>query len=251
MSNPSSRERAYQYIRQKIASGEITAGSSISELSLAKELGTSRTPVREAIGQMAAEGLLEQSLNRKPTVVSLTRRDIVELYEFREALEVYAVGKAARTAASRMDLEKLQRLAEVAQALKVELEQSGKPELNNEQMQRFLASDFGFHTLLMHIAANSRILKVVNEMRLLIRIFAMRRHGHSMLQLEQIYHQHCEIARAVVDQDAERAARIISEHIQISLRVILEDYDHQEIANSLLVTHPFFPAIHPSEESPK
>ena len=90
------RERAYLHIQQLLLSGQLEAGSSVSELLLAKELGSSRTPIREAMNQLAAEGLLEQSPNGGMIVAQLGREDIIELYELREALEVYAVGKIAR-----------------------------------------------------------------------------------------------------------------------------------------------------------
>src|SRR5262249_11400151 len=84
----SSRERAYLYIQRKIGSGELPGGGAVSELALAKEIGISRTPIRESIGQLIAEGLLEQSPNRGVVVVQMRRSDIVDLYELREALEV-------------------------------------------------------------------------------------------------------------------------------------------------------------------
>jgi DNA-binding GntR family transcriptional regulator len=82
------RAKAYLHIQRKIAAGELPTGSALSELALAKGLGSSLTPIREAIGQLVAEGFLEQTPNRGAVVVQLTRQDIVELYELREALEV-------------------------------------------------------------------------------------------------------------------------------------------------------------------
>ncbi|MGD1101574.1 MAG: GntR family transcriptional regulator, partial [Terriglobia bacterium] len=178
------RQRVCLFIRRKIASGELGAGDAISELSVAKELGVSRTPVREALGQLAAEGIIEQSPNRRAAVASLTRQDIIELYELREALEVYAVGKAARHPFHQADLDKLQALTDAILTFKDDLDRAGGPELDQEQMRRFAAHDLAFHSHLMRLAANARILKVVNETRLLIRIFAIRRHGHTGALLE-------------------------------------------------------------------
>jgi DNA-binding GntR family transcriptional regulator len=234
----SARERAYLRIQRKIASGELSAGHAISELSLAKELGISRTPIREALGQLAAEGLLEQSPNRRAVVIKPTRQDIIELYELREALEIYAVGKAARRPVQRADLDRLQNLTDAILTLKEELDQSGKSELDREQMQRFVAYDLGFHMLLMRLAANGRILKVMNETRLLIRIFAIRRQGHTGPLLEEIHRRHSEVVRAIAEQDSQRAMRVISEHIQVSLRERLDDFDHWEIEASLRETIP-------------
>lgn len=232
------REKAYLYIRRKIASGELSAGHSISELSLAKQLGISRTPIREALRQLAAEGMLGQNSNRKAVVANLTRQDIVDLYELREALEGYAVGKAARQSAPQPVLDRLQGLTNAILALKEELDQSNKAELDREQMQRFVAYDLAFHTLLMRLAANDRMLKVVNETRVLIRIFAIRRHGHTGLLLADIHRRHSEVVRGIAEQNPERAVRAISEHIQLSLRERLDEFDHSEIEASLGETIP-------------
>jgi DNA-binding GntR family transcriptional regulator len=236
----SMRTKAYTHIQRKIAAGELAAGSALSELALAKELGSSRTPIREAIGQLVAEGFLEQTPNRGAVVVQLTRQDIVELYELREALEVYAVGKAARERFRTSGLERLQGLADEIPTLKAELEISGGDTLNARQMHRFVASDLGFHTLLMRMAGNARILKVVNETRLLIRIFSIRRTGHRAAELEQIHRQHREILQAVADNHPERASQLLADHIRTSLRERLDAFDHWERENSLRETAPDF-----------
>jgi len=193
----------------------------------------SRSPIREALGQLAAEGILEQSPNRGTVVVRLTRRDIVELYELREALEVYAVGKAASQPPPRADLSKLQALTDAILGLRDELDRSGESELNAEQMQRFVNYDLGTHMLLMRMSANARIQRIVSETRLLIRIFAMPRRGHTKSLLEDIHSQHSEILRAITAQDRERAMSAVSRHIQVSMHERLEDFDHHEIDTSL------------------
>ncbi|HZY71677.1 MAG TPA: GntR family transcriptional regulator [Edaphobacter sp.] len=225
--------KAYLLIQKKIASGELAAGSLISELALSKELGSSRTPVREAVGQLLAEGLLELSTGGGIVVTQLTRQDIVDLYELREALEVFAVGRAARNLMRPADRGRLESLIDETQILLKELKSSGKKELNAEQMRRFMVSDLGFHALLIRMAANIRILKVVNDTRLMIRIFGIQRSGHKREELELIYRQHREILQAVLEQDAERAQKLLSEHIQASARERLEGFDHWEREVSL------------------
>lgn len=225
--------KAYLLIQRKIASGELAAGSLISELALAKELGSSRTPIREAAGQLLAEGLLEMSPGGGIVVTQLTRQGIVDLYELREALEVFAVGRAAQMVMRLADRQRLESLIEETQVLVKELKASGKKELSPEQMRRFSVSDLGFHALLIRMAANVRILKVVNDTRLMIRIFGIQRNGHKREELEQIYKQHREILQAVVDQDPEQAQKLLSAHIQASARERLESFDHWEREVSL------------------
>jgi DNA-binding GntR family transcriptional regulator len=223
------RERAYLHIQRKIAMGELAAGSRVSDLVLARELGISRTPIREAMGQLVAEGLLDQTPSQGAEVVRLSRQDITELYELREALEVYAVGKAAQQPPSPVELERIRQCADAMLTVGEELKRSGGDRLNAEQMHRLVASDLAFHALLVRLAANARMLKVVNETRLLMRIFfGMRRNGHSLAELEQIHRYHCDVLSAVAAQDRERAMHVLAEHIQVSLRERLAEFDQRE-----------------------
>lgn len=229
----SARDLAYRHIQRKIVTGELASGDIISELSVSKELGISRTPIREALGQLGAEGMVEQTPNRRAVVTKLVRQDIIDLYELREALEVYAVGKASRQPMHPADLAKLQNLADAILPLKDELEQQSKPQLDSDQMIRFSALDLSFHTYLMNLAANARILKVVNDTRLMIRIFEIRRQGHTATLLQEVHRWHSEVVRAIAEQDRERAMHAIAEHIQLSLRERLDDFDHWQIEASL------------------
>lgn len=225
--------KAYQLIQHKIASGELRAGTLLSELAISKELGSSRTPVREAAGQLLAEGLLELSPGGGIVVTRLSRQDIIDLYELREALEVFAVGRAALIGVRAADQKRLESLLDETQLLLKELKASGKQELNSEQMKRFSISDLGFHALLIRIAANARILKVVSDTRLMIRIFGIQRSGHRREELERIYKHHRSILQAVIDHDVDGARKLLVEHIQASGRERLEEFDLWERENHL------------------
>jgi DNA-binding GntR family transcriptional regulator len=227
------REKAYQYIQSRIASGDLESGVPISELLLAEELGSSRTPVREALGQLVAEGLLEQTPNRGTVVVRLTREDITDLYELREALEVYVVGKVARQHLRPDDLDKLVRLSDGVLKLKEELIASGESHLNAEQMNRFVISDRGFHSLLMAFSLNIRIRKTIDEARLLIRIFAMARHGYDAEKLADIHAQHAAIIKAIAAGESTLAMSLISDHIRMSMQERLEEFDDNRRVNSM------------------
>jgi DNA-binding GntR family transcriptional regulator len=239
--SPSIRQKAYSYIQRKIAAGELAAGGAISELDLARELGSSRTPIREALSQLIAEGLLEQSAGGGIVVVQFTRESIVDLCELREALEVYALSKVARLGLIQSkDKERLQKLVEEVRLLKNELVKSGKPMLNGEQMKRFIAADFSFHALLIGLSQNVRIHKVVNETRLLIRIFSMHREGHNAADLDRIYSQHKELLEAIERRDASATVRIISAYLQESQRERLEEFDQQKREAAIRHSIPVF-----------
>ena len=111
-------KQAYDHIQGEILAGRLSAGSQISEKKIADELGISRTPVGEAIRSLATEGWVEQLPRRGTVVRDFTRREVIELYELREALETFAAGKAAAlitdATLTRMDryCDEMRRLAE-------------------------------------------------------------------------------------------------------------------------------------------
>jgi DNA-binding GntR family transcriptional regulator len=238
---PSRKATAYRHIQSKILSGELAGGHVISELSLAKDMGISRTPIREAIGQLIVEGFLERVGGRGTVVKRPTRAGVVELYELREALEVYAVGKVARTALPESDSARLNKLCEDVLALVKELESSGERRLSAEQMERFIATDLHYHLLLLRAAGNHRLLKVVRDTRLLIRIFAMRREGHNRAELEQVYRYHRGILEAVRSGDALTAGELCGEHIRASRQERLDDYDRWERISQIRLDESLIP----------
>lgn len=232
----SMREKAYLHLQQKFLAGEFQAGSLISEASLAREVGVSRTPLREAIRQLIAEGFLKPTPNRGVAVHEFSRRDVAELYDLREALEIYAVGKAAQTPLRATDMEKLETLVDDVALLTSELDSSGQTHLNRQQMRQFVHLDLSYHILLLQTIGNARLLKIVGETRLLLNIFSMRRKGHSVAQLKEIVHYHSEILNAVSQQNAPKAMQLLSEHIRKSKRERLEEYEEAEQQEVILRT---------------
>jgi DNA-binding GntR family transcriptional regulator len=224
----SARERAYLFIQQKIAGRELSAGSAISEVALAAELGLSRTPVHEALRQLLGEGLLEEDCNGSTVVVRLTRQDFVELYEMRSVLEAHAGSKIAKRSLRETDLERLQTLAGEIKALRNQLIKSGKKSLSDVQMRQFEIADIRFHTFLMSVAENSVAMKFFNKVRYLIRAFAARHVGHTAESLARIHGEHLDIIRALTDRDADGAVQAISQHIQISQQERLNEYSYWE-----------------------
>jgi DNA-binding GntR family transcriptional regulator len=229
-------DEAYLYIRRKVATGELAPGRAISEVSLAKKLGISRTPIREAIGQLAREGVLEQIPHRGAVVPKLSTQDIIELYELREALEIFAVGKAAHQPLRQADLDRLQSLNDVNMTFQDELQRLGKPELDPDQMHRYVTYDLAFHTLLIRLAANARLLKVVTETRELVRIFAIRRRGYTIPELADIHREHGDVVRGIVEQNPSSAIQAISDHIQLRQAESLDDLNHWESEASVRQT---------------
>ncbi len=201
MSSGNLRRKAYNHIHAKILSGDLPNGHQVSELSLAREIGISRTPVREAVQQLQREGLVEQ-LPRLGTIVRTPeRRDIVELYELREALEPFAVGLAARRA-PRSEFPTLEKLCAEMDGIGEELRESGMTSLDPNRLERFLTADMAFHVMLLRASGNHRMMRIVADSRVLLRIFSARRQEHNLAVLRETYQFHSRVLDAIKIGDA-------------------------------------------------
>src|SRR3954468_11185200 len=84
-------EQVYRRAREVILTGEISAGTAMSKVALADELGVSRTPLREALRMLQSEGLVDAQANRRVTVKPISATDVEELVVMRVALETEAI----------------------------------------------------------------------------------------------------------------------------------------------------------------
>lgn len=220
--------KAYQYIQAKILSGEYGSGEVLSELALSKEIGVSRTPIREALGKLTGEGFLEQVRGRGTAVRRPSRADVVELFELREALEVYAVGKVARQGLPAAEAARIEEMCRHLASLMESLEHRGERRLSRKEMERFLSIDLQYHLLFLRAAGNRRIMKLVRDARLLIRILAMPHETHDLDQLRRIHSDHRNILAAVNSGDLARSVELCETHIRRSLQERLAEYDRWE-----------------------
>jgi len=230
-------QKAYEHLHQGILGGMFAPGTVVSEAMLAGQLGISRTPVREAIRQLAIEGLVEQVPRYGTIVRSIDRRAIIELYEMREALESYAVCRAAECM-SEPQLARLDALCTVLRQVGNRAQKLGLTELDDDLLRRFLAADMAFHLLIIRATDNSRIMKVIKETRTISRIFRMRRQRHNLEIVERAHESHSRIVDALRKRDSESARLLMLEHIQTSKRQTVEQYDTE------LLTHEKMQDIH-------
>jgi DNA-binding GntR family transcriptional regulator len=229
----SMRELAYQLVQRKIASRMLRAGAPVSEQAMAREAGVSRTPMREAIRQLVAEGVLQEVPGRGVVVVRLDLRDLEEIYEIREALEVQAAARLARQLVSDEALASLRALTGEIDGLARGLRDAGHERLGAAQMRRFESANIGFHTYLLQLAGNRRALGIVTGLRTLVRILAMPRLGLTPDLLEKIHRDHCEIVEAIAAGDEARAAAAVMSHVSGSRQTRLEQFVQRERESEL------------------
>lgn len=197
----SMQNQAYQFIRQKIASCEYQPKQMLSESQLQEELGFSRTPVREAIGRLAQEGLLQVFPKRGIMVSGISIQDIHQIFEVRSLLEPYAL----RTYHTALDLKEIQRFSDLFHAYS-----SDGPHLD------FYALDDQFHALLLSSMKNDYLVELYDRIR--TQSIRLRIMSGEFIQsrIDQTMQEHAQIADACLAQDWEQAAQAMTEHLRYS-----------------------------------
>lgn len=206
--NKTIREKVYDYLREGILSGKIKSGDRLVESDLAERIGTSRTPVREALHALEREGLLE-SLQRVGYVVRpISELEVSELSEIRLALEALAL----RWALSK-DPDGL------ARALRENLSRCEQL-LAAGDLKSFVEMDARFHDLISRTADSSRLMEMTNS----IRRYMLRYRIQSIYTEDNVRRAiagHRALLKAVEDGDKKAAQRALAAHIKQSKKDIL------------------------------
>jgi DNA-binding GntR family transcriptional regulator len=194
------RDRALDVLRQAVVSGQIRSGELYSAAALARELGVSLSPVREAMLTLVNEGIMEPVRNRGFRVVPLTEHDLEEIVRLRELLEVPAVRHLAD-----VDLTaELPALREQAAAIERAAEQG--------DVTLFLSADREFHLALLQLTGNRRLAEIVANLRDQTRLYGLYDlAGEGMLTSSAAEHR--QILHALAQRDGAEAARLMQHHL--------------------------------------
>lgn len=189
-------------IRAEILSGGLPAGTKLVESELAERFGTSRGPVREAIRELAREGLVAE-LPRRGTVVStLTARDLAEVYAIREGLDLVA-GKAVVALAGDAELRALEEHL-------VAMDEASGPGGDYGQVAEH---DFAFHRAIVALAGNGRLTAIydtlLSQTALLLRTAAQ---ANPTLRSEMDRPVHRALLASLVDRDLARVRSAVDAH---------------------------------------
>jgi DNA-binding GntR family transcriptional regulator len=217
------KQHVYRILRGRLESGALPPGVRVSDDALAREIGVSRSPVREAIGQLASEGLVEYRPRRGCFVRIPSRQEMQDLYEARIALESFAAGKAA-TRASKGDLVLLRELVRNTREIAEQCRQMPDQVADKALTERFLANDLELHMHILTMAGNERILAMVRDCKILTRIFGHVPVVHDLHLLAWDYRDTCTIARAIAQGQEELASRRMAQHIRHAMRSVLAQY---------------------------
>lgn len=203
------RENAYELIKRMILKGYFKPGERLIENQLSKKFGVSRTPIRESIRKLAAEGLVEITPKGGTKISKLTKNDIDEIYEIRDVLESLAAEKAASTITDK-EIESLERL----------LKDSEKALLNKD-IKRMAQIDTKIHNLICKSSKNNRLFQLIDVLCTNITIQRELILETTGAGKEAII-GHRKIINALKKRDKQAIKKSIHEHIMRGREILLE-----------------------------
>lgn len=204
--------RAYSVIQDAIISGELAEGVKISEDSLARRLGVSRTPVREALRRLSAEGLVEFLPNRGARVVAWTTEDLADLFRARALVESYAASLAAE-ATDEPAVQGLYDLQARMEACARKLDDDSREELGR--------LDVELHRAVVAGSSSKRLLDMYDRLTAVpTQHSAMRKYTKS--ELADRLNQHRQVVVAIERGDAEWAGAIMRAHVLSGWRLLVD-----------------------------
>ncbi len=216
-------ERSYDYIRERLSSGDLPPGKRLVNRALAEEIGVSVIPVREAIHRLASEGLIEHVPGSGAFVRKADPQDLDNLYVLRDALESCAAGEAARYVTD-YQLEELESVLGESCQIAQQIEQHSKQHATKRQMNAWLDTEQRFHELLIAAARNPLLARVTEEHRAIAQIFDAQRNDPQILTAE-VATNTCAgkqgLLEALKRRDHQSAKVLMSEQIQRGRRQVL------------------------------
>jgi DNA-binding GntR family transcriptional regulator len=208
-------QRVHEHLRQEILDNRLPPGTELNEVALSRSLGVSRGPVREALGRLASEGLVTIRPRRGAVVTALSAQEFLAAYQVREALETLAI-KLAVPRLGPGELAQLQALVDEMVAL-----------ADAEDVEGFFRANAAFHATFVEASGNAMLQETMSRLlgqmgRYQMRSVALRG------SLRRSTVEHKAILRAVRAGDAEKAVRLLGEHIRIPQRRA-EDAPDEEV----------------------
>ncbi|GAA4004296.1 GntR family transcriptional regulator [Allokutzneria multivorans] len=201
----SAGERVYLALRERIVSGRFTDGARLVETRLAKRFNVSRTPVREAIKRLTADGLVAPDALKGLVVVAVGPEEMDEIFQVRAALD----GLAASLAAERITGDSLARLRHANDRVRAGLAE--------DDLAEMVAANLAFHAEIYAVAGNGALTRTADG----INAFVSRTSSRAFSSVERVreaLEEHEEIVAALSRRDGELAERLSREHMHAARR---------------------------------
>ena len=194
-------EAATDALRSLILSGEIPGGSPLRQDDLAKRLGVSRTPLREALQRLTVEGLIRMDHHRGAVAAVPSIAELREIYELQEILECHA-GRETIKRATKSDIADLRSCIEDLSNARTPIE--------------WIRGNLAFHSTMYRVSAKPLVVEMIGQLRNRASLYInmVARSGESRTRAQ---HEHGEMVDALVAGDADRLEELIRTHLRATL----------------------------------
>ncbi len=202
------QEIVYDMIRNGILTGKYQSGQRLVASDLARELGVSRMPVREALQRLEVAGLVTMERHRAAIVSQLSEVEILEIYRIRAVLD----GLATRLAAAHLTKDELGHLVELTNEMDLATQEG--------DLQKHLRANRDFHELIWHAAQSPRLMELLKNLydtSQRLRSVSVLVPGH----LEETVKNHRSIIDALLEGNVEKAEHLAVEHHEKTIRYLL------------------------------
>jgi DNA-binding GntR family transcriptional regulator len=208
-----SRQTAYEYVlgvlRRAILNGELKTGSRLVQAELAAMLDVSTTPVREALRDLATEGLVQFDAHRGAIVSELSSDDVHDIYEIRMVLEPLAMRQA---------------VPNISEALIARLRKLHESMLAEPHSVDWVDRNRVFHMAVYEASASPRLAAIIRNLQDASVMYIGASLQHKPELREEANHDHSEILDALENRDVEAAVKALEDH----LRTSIDAYDQSE-----------------------
>lgn len=191
-------EKVYDKLKELIMDGELERGTKITETSIAKMFDVSPTPVREAFRRLSSDGLIEVTSWKGVIIKGIDERDLLEIYECREALEGM-VGKLAAQNVTNEDIKILEQILNKCE--------------KTEHPQDLIELNTEFHNELLKIANNKRLKKLLNDLMTVI-LYDRGISNRYAVRRQEIIEEHIEILKYLRLKDEKKVSELMQLHIR-------------------------------------
>lgn len=204
------QEFAYDKCKSLIESGELSPGKLYSEVSMSKQLGISRTPMRTALQNLEKDGLIIRLPQRGFYVYQFTEEDIRELFAIRKALEGYALETIANEKLT-MDIDKLNSHI-----------QRQKEAIQTDNLAAFIQEDRMFHERIIHTLKNKRLTAIYTDLRQSIELLGLQRFKLNR-QRNLSIKEHKAIVKSIQLGDPKASKESVYNHLDSALILLLKN----------------------------
>ena len=209
------RDVIFDTIRKAITTGELKPGERLMEVTLAKKMGVSRTPVREAIRRLEIEGLVKMTPRKGAYVANLTIKDIIDVLEIRASLDSLATALSAQRA-TQNDIRELKQIHNQFEKV-----------VKAENLQGSIKRDVEFHEVIYRSSGNEKLIQISNNLREQFHRFRVM-FLKDMVSPKELIKEHFNILESIEKKDSKLSAKYAKIHVENQKKVIINAFKEKE-----------------------